>query len=274
MKTHYFFYSLFFFGMISSFAQNFQGIATYKTHREVNLKMDSTSVNKGMQEQIQAQLRKQFQKEYTLSFTPFESLYQQIEHLDTPIPSAGNGVQIKVSGTSDLIYKDVKKARFTQETEIMGKEFLIKDTLVMQDWKLEKASKNIGEYTCFKATFTEEVTEETFSDTSDAIEKITKLRTTTAWYTPQIPVQHGPDSYWGLPGLILEINDGGQTILCTKIVLNPKETVSITIPNTGKEVTQDVFDEIQEKKTKEMMEVMRNNRTSKDGNSFSIKIGG
>jgi GLPGLI family protein len=31
--------------------------------------------------------------------------------------------------------------------------------------------------------------------------------TITAWYTPEIPVNQGPENYWGLPGLILEIND-------------------------------------------------------------------
>jgi GLPGLI family protein len=47
--------------------------------------------------------------------------------------------------------------------------------------------------------------------------------TITAWYTPEIPVNQGPENYWGLPGLILEINDGKTVILCSKIVLNPKE---------------------------------------------------
>jgi GLPGLI family protein len=39
--------------------------------------------------------------------------------------------------------------------------------------------------------------------------------TITAWYTPEIPNQ-GPENYWGLPGLILEINDGKTVILCRK----------------------------------------------------------
>ena len=45
----------------------------------------------------------------------------------------------------------------------------------------------------------------------------------TAWYTPQIPINQGPGEYWGLPGLILEINADRTTILCSKIIMNPSE---------------------------------------------------
>jgi GLPGLI family protein len=37
--------------------------------------------------------------------------------------------------------------------------------------------------------------------------EIPKDVTITAWYT-EIQVNQGPENYWGLPGLILEINDG------------------------------------------------------------------
>ena len=46
--------------------------------------------------------------------------------------------------------------------------------------------------------------------------------TISAWYTPQIPVSAGPGNYHGLPGLILEVNDGSETVICSKIVINPK----------------------------------------------------
>jgi predicted GIY-YIG superfamily endonuclease len=45
----------------------------------------------------------------------------------------------------------------------------------------------------------------------------------TAWYTPEIPINQGPENYWGLPGLILEVTDGKTVILCSKLVLNTKE---------------------------------------------------
>ena len=59
-----------------------------------------------------------------------------------------------------------------------------------------------------------------------------------AWYTPQVPVRHGPLEYWGLPGLILEVSADNTTMLCSKLVLNPDEVIEIEAPSKGKEVTK------------------------------------
>jgi GLPGLI family protein len=69
----------------------------------------------------------------------------------------------------------------------------------------------------------------------------------TAWYTPEIPVNQGPDKYWGLPGLILEVNDGKTVILCSKVVLNSKTKAEIKAPTKGKEISKE-FDETSIKK--------------------------
>ena len=82
-----------------------------------------------------------------------------------------------------------------------------------------------------------------------------------AWYSPQIPVSHGPLEYWGLPGLILEINAGNTTILCSKITLNPEEKVKIEAPDKGKEITKK---EYKNTITEKMME-FRNSRGRRRG---------
>lgn len=256
-------------------AQNFEGIATYKTDRKVDLNMEGDGMNDAMKEQIAAQLRKQFQKEYTLTFNKDESIYEEVESLDTPTPKSSNGVNIVISGGNDILYQNLKENSYVNQTEIMGKEFLVKDTLSKPNWTLEKETRNIGNYTCFKATSTREVTEKQMRSESDSLVEVTKLVTTTAWYTLDIPLQHGPSNYWGLPGLILQVEDGDLTILCSKIVLNPKEEMIIEAPKKGKKVNQAKFDEIQEKKNAEMMERFNSDGRKKgDGNSFSIKIGG
>ncbi|MEZ4876468.1 MAG: GLPGLI family protein [Flavobacterium sp.] len=79
--------------------------------------------------------------------------------------------------------------------------------------------------------------------------------TITAWYTPEIPVSQGPEGYWGLPGLILEINDGKTVTLCSKIVLNAKEKAEIKAPKNGKVVSQKEYDETVISKMEEMREM-------------------
>ena len=77
------------------------------------------------------------------------------------------------------------------------------------------------------------------------------------WYTPQIPVNQGPGDYWGLPGLILEVNEGRTTILCSKIIMNPEEKDGIKAPSKGKVVSKEAYQAIVKKKTEEMRENFR-----------------
>jgi GLPGLI family protein len=76
----------------------------------------------------------------------------------------------------------------------------------------------------------------------------------TAWYTPQIPVSTGPDTYYGLPGLILEINAGRTTMLCTEVTISSKEVLEIDAPNKGKEVSREEYIKIVKVKTAELKE--------------------
>ena len=52
--------------------------------------------------------------------------------------------------------KNTKEGRYTNQNESFSKLFLIKDELQKLDWKLTGETKNIGEYTCYKATLTRE----------------------------------------------------------------------------------------------------------------------
>ena len=154
-------------------------------------------------------------------------------------PQPTGGMQIVIANTegSDILYKNTKDQNYTNQNDVFGKIFLIKDKLEKVDWKLEPETKNIGEYACFKATTTREqekreggisINKEKDLDTEEqkkAPEKETI--TITAWYTPQIPISTGPGNYHGLPGLILEVNDGSETVICSKIVINPHDEVDI-----------------------------------------------
>ena len=262
----------------SMFAQDFSGRATYKTHRKSSFELDSTTIaaNPGIQEQMEAQMRKMFQKTFTLDFTKSESMYKEEQELDAPKgPSANGGVMVMVmggDGSSDILYKNISQNRMAHKTELLGKVFLIKDNLVAYDWELTGETKNIGIYTCYKAVYEreEESIEINMIDGEVKEEKVTKKTTLVAWYTTDVPVSNGPNNYGGLPGLILEVNDGDLTIVCSELVLNPKEVKEIKEPVKGKIVARKKFEDIAKEKTKEMMDRYR----SRDGKGIEIKIGG
>ena len=248
--------TVFLFGFSTLFAQDFQGIATYKTKDKIDIELDSTQV-RGMQDEIMAMLQKQFEKTYVLTFDQEQSVYKEDESLAPP--SLGSEMVFISSGGSDVLYKNIKDERYTKESDLLGKIFLIKDALEKIDWKLHADTKNIGKYACFKAT-TEGLTKNPLSQ-----EPTEESRTITAWYTPQIPVSHGPAEFQGLPGLILELSYDSKMILCSKVVLNSKNPSTIKFPTKGKSVSQSQYDKIVEKKMKEMS-------FQKDGNGNSISI--
>ena len=261
----------------SMFAQDFSGRATYKTHRKSSFKLDSTTIatNPGIQEQMEAQMRKMFQKTFTLDFTKSESIYKEEQELDAPKGPSSNGSVMVMSfggGGTDFLYKNISENRMANKKELMGKVFLIKDNLVTYDWKLTGETKNIGNYTCYKAVY--EVEEEEIQinmiDGDVKEEKVIKKRSIVAWYTLEVPISNGPSNYGGLPGLILEVNDGDLTIVCSEIVLNPKEVKEIKEPTKGKIVTRKKFGAIAKEKTKEMMDRFR----SRDGKGLEIRIEG
>ena len=92
-------------------------------------------------------------------------------------------------------------------------------------------------------------------DPMDEME-IPKTTEVIAWYTPQIPVAQGPAEYWGLPGLILEVSAGNTTLLCSELILNPKEKINIIAPDKGVSITKKEYASNIRKKMIEM----RNNR--------------
>ncbi|MDO5978350.1 GLPGLI family protein [Flavivirga spongiicola] len=266
----------------STVAQDFQGIATYKTKRQLDVKLDSTQMNSEMHQRMIAMLKKQFEKTYILTFNKEASIYKEDEKLEAPQTAGVQMLFVSADG-SDILYRNIKENRFTSQNEVFGKIFLIKDVLKKEDWTLESETKNIGDYTCYKATTKRvvEVVESGISvngdkdlDAGQEEEPQMEEITITAWYTLQIPVNTGPAGYYGLPGLILEVHDGQETIICSKVVLNPKNKVAIKEPTKGKEITQEKFEEVVEKRMQEERERYNPDRNSGDSERIEIRIGG
>ncbi|MCT4623453.1 MAG: GLPGLI family protein [Schleiferiaceae bacterium] len=244
---------LFTLGLIVSgsvFSQSFSGEATYQSATSFDFPMDSTRMSVEQYEMIKQRMAKALQKEFTLSFNKTASLFKEVEKLEE---EGRGGMRMGISmlsGTGGLVYKNVKENELREQTEFFGKQFLIKDELENYGWKLGKETKMIGSYTCYKATATREVVNRSFK--KDGSTTDTSTVDVVAWYTPQIPLSQGPDIYWGLPGLIMEVNFKETTILCTKIVLNKDKEIEIDAPDKGEEVTREEYTSTILKKMEEL----------------------
>lgn len=262
-------------------AQEFQGMAVYQSKTSSAEMQERFKNDKNMtpdrQKQIEERMKSMFEKTFILNFDKTASIYREEEKLEAPGQGSDSRMKMMSSmmGVGGTLYKNVKDKTYTVDKEFMGKDFLVKDSLVKLNWKMEGESRVIGGYNCFKATavvamnetdmgsFRPRSDEEKRKDDAEAKEKKTSLldqikvpteRVVTAWYSPEIPVNQGPDKYWGLPGLILEINDGKTVILCSKIVLNPKEKATIKAATSGKVINQKDYDATMVKKIKEYRE--------------------
>ena len=271
--------------LTASSAQNFQGKAYYFSKTSVD--MDSwggRQMSEDQKKQIADRMRSMFEKTYILNFDREASTYKEEEVLEAPGRQGGFG-RWGSSFSAGLQYKNIKSQQFLQDQEFFGKQFLISDSLAKINWKLGTETKQIGQYLCMKATATKPIDEfdwrsmrrkpksketkegeikkdSTATTITEDIE-IPKETEVTAWYTPQIPVSQGPGDFWGLPGLILEVNTDKTTILCSKIIMNPQEKVQIKAPEKGTVVSRKEYNETVKKKMEEMRSMYggrRNNR--------------
>jgi GLPGLI family protein len=269
--------SIFFFSVTipQAIAQGLTGRAYYKSSSQINISMDSSKMAPGQMAEIQAQLKKQMDRDYILSFTQTESNWKQAESLGGGPATASSGGMTMVINTGNqdkILYKNLADQSFLREEEVMGKEFLIKDILEPSEWELTGETKKIGNYTAQKATYSRIVDSQRFSTGMTEMENVKDTIRVTAWFTPEIPVSHGPESYFGLPGLILEVQNQGRTLICEKIELNPSTNpVKIEQPKKGKVVNREEFRAMQEEGMKQMMNQYQGKPG--EGNQFTIRIG-
>lgn len=240
---------------INAGAQEFQGQATYISKSTLDLGNWGKRLSEAQKKQVMANLKNRLEKTYILNFNKEESFFKEADKLDAMSGATDSWGKNFAAGDQ---YKNVKTNIQIQDQEFYGKRFLVKDSLQPITWVLGTETKQIGSYTCFKATAsipTDELTWYSFSwdklrraNTTETAEGETvepeiPMTEVEAWYTPQIPVGHGPSEFWGLPGLILEVSAGDTTMLCSKLVLNPEEELEIEAPDKGKETTKKEYQE-------------------------------
>lgn len=292
----------------SGISQNISGVAYYESKTTMDMDgFGGPEMSEDRKRQIAERMKSFLEKTYILTFNGNESIYKEEEKLEAGAGSRGFGMMMN-SFTAGKQYKNLKNNQILEEREFFGKQFLINDTLTNLKWEITKESKQIGQYLAIKATAIKPVDENDFSmarrrssdsdgDKKDEEEKsddeklegekkadstsaedrdpfdeieVPKEVVVTAWFTPQIPVGNGPGEYAGLPGLILELNVYRTTLLCSKIVLNPKDAEEIKAPTKGTEMSREAYNKIIKEKMDEMRENFRGggNRRGGSGRRF------
>lgn len=143
-----------------------------------------------------------------------------------------------------LIHRNFETSKLTEHHEMLGKTYLLEDSLMTYNWRIQNQIKDVAGYVCMKA--------ETFNPIKN--QKIT------AWFAQDIPVGAGPERYFGLPGLILEldINDGDVVVTAQKVELKNVDKDLVLPKLKGKKIKNKDYDQLLQKHIADSMKAQRN----------------
>ena len=260
-------------------SQDFQGKAYYMSKISIDKSWMDNPRFASRSSYMKDMVKRNTEKDYVLEFNSIESTYKEVEKLETE-GQGYNWMANYVGENIGKIYKNAQDQISINETEMMGKFFLVTEDIEKTKWKMSGESKKIGQYTCYKATYTKQVEEKVFSfgswnqtNGTNQPKKPKKMRDVevVAWFTPEIPVSSGPSWYQGLPGLILEVSDDDTKILCTKIVMNPKEKSKIKRPKKGKVISNQDFVTLQDQKRIEAREMWQKARQRRQSSTARLR---
>lgn len=126
---------------------------------------------------------------------------------------------------------------FTEIRELMGRTFIIRESVPTYEWKLVAEQSEFLGYMVQKATAV-----------------VQDSTTIEAWFTPQIPVSAGPGGFSGLPGLILvvSVNRGEELYSAVEVDLSDLEEGSLVASDEGEEITREEYEVLVEEKLAEL----------------------
>ncbi len=133
------------------------------------------------------------------------------------------------------VYKNLELNKYIKKEILLGKGFLVTDSIPDYKWKFHNQQKKILDYTCMKITY---------QDT---------LITLEAWFTPQIPISFGPENFGNLPGVVLEIdiNNGDRIITAEQIEIGKELEEEIKLPKKMKILDREKYEKLKKKKKEE-----------------------
>ena len=158
----------------------------------------------------------QFRTEYfDLVFNGNKSLYKPGREVD--VPKTGF---FESPAMSNVIYTDLDKSSAISQKQVFEGLFLVSDSIKKFDWKMEAETREIAGYECKKA-----------------VTRICDSVVVVAFYTDEIIPSAGPETFNGLPGMILGIAIPRlyTTWFATKVeMLDDKDRKTLAPPQKGK----------------------------------------
>ncbi|MDB5230109.1 MAG: hypothetical protein JWN76_914 [Chitinophagaceae bacterium] len=123
----------------------------------------------------------------------------------------------------NVVYTDVNQQLNVAQKTIFDATYIIEDSTRKLDWKITTETRNIAGFECRKAT----------AIIMDSVFVV-------AFYTDQILTTGGPESFNGLPGMILglAIPRLHATWYATKLQVIELKPEELAIPKKGKKMTQ------------------------------------
>ncbi len=222
-------YTLLFFLFLSAFvaqAQTSEGVALYSRKTDYAKLLTKLSYLSQEQKDRYANTWKNDEDrsdKMKLTFTPTASLYGFASE-------SGESPDGKYTWRNkDLFfYRDYDKEQMVDVEEMLGKTYVLEDTLRLPKWKIGDQVREILGHMCLSAS------------TFDPV----KQQHIKAWFAQDIPVAAGPEKYSGLPGLILELDveDGVIIIEATNVTFKPV-AAELKVPKAkkGKKVDENGY---------------------------------
>lgn len=155
---------------------------------------------------------------YDLIFSNNQSIYQNGREVDDKYKN------FWFAQTSDnIIYNNYDSGKTIAQKQVFEKTYLLQDSLLNIEWRLTNETRNIAGFECKKAVGR-------FLDTLYVV----------AFYTEEILSSGGPDTFTGLPGMILGIGFPRMhyTLYATKLELQAIKPSDLKIPTKGKKTNR------------------------------------
>lgn len=208
---------LLFFALNQTFAQQlyFSGVITFERKENLHKQFTGTSA---WQDAVKEKMPKYRTDVFSLTFNKNQSVYKLEKEEDNAF---ANWWRVAANNT---VVNKLDQQKTTNIKEIYDETFIVEDSIPVYQWKYLGEYRKIAGFNCRKAS----------TIINDSLYIM-------VYYTDEIPVASGPESFTGLPGMILGFVVPRLNIICFASKVTPQtltETDFIVKKTKGKVVNK------------------------------------